>query len=135
MEWDKHKRPPPDVCPRQYCFHWVVPGGKAAPPGRRYASSLEALKDSVNWSVWPEGGCACSLGRCTRLDTATGDADFYEAHDLNLERAGLPWFYFATVENLRPEFHEQFLREAEELWGSSDGGDAEPSAPADRPRD
>ena len=57
-----------------------------------------------------------------------GDADFYEAHDGNLEQAGLPWFCFATLENLRPEFHEQFLRESEEIWGSIDTGSTEPSA-------
>ena len=106
-------------------------GGRASPPGRRYASTLEALQDSVNWPVWPEGGCACSQGRCTRLHPATGVADFYEAHEWNVERAGLPWFYFATLENLRPELHEQFLREAEELWGSTGGGSAEPSGFAD----
>jgi hypothetical protein len=118
MEWDKYQRPPPEQCPRGYCWHWVVPGGKASPPGRRYKSREEALRDSVNWPVWPEGGCACPFGPCKRLDPATGDADFYEPHTPNLERAGLPRFYFVTLESLRPEFHEQFLRESEELWGS-----------------
>jgi hypothetical protein len=135
MEWDKHQRPLPNICPQEYCFHWVVPGGKASPPGRRYTSSLEALEDSVNWPVWPEGGCACSFGRCTRLDAATGEADFYEAHEWNLERVGLPWFYFATLENLRPEFHEQFLRESEVLWGSAEGNSAGRYTPEDKPHD
>jgi hypothetical protein len=120
MEWDKHKRPHPDICPREYCYHWVVPGGKASPPGRRYASRDEALKDSVNWPAWPEGGCACPFGRCTRLDPAAGDADFYFSHAENLARAGLPWFFFVTLEILRPEFHERFLRESRELWDSED---------------
>lgn len=121
MPWDKHKRPPPDICPRDYCLHWDVPGGKSPPPERRYASSLEALKDSMNWPVWHEGGCACSFGRCIRLDPEGGDADYHDAHEWNLEQAGLPWFYFATLDPLRPEFHEQFLRESEALWGSTNG--------------
>jgi hypothetical protein len=74
--------------------------------------------------VWPEGGCDCPFGRCTRLDPVTGDADFYEPHQSRLERAGLPWFYFVTLENLRPEFHEKFLRESEEYWKPTDEGDA-----------
>jgi hypothetical protein len=135
MEWDKDKRPPPDICPREYCFHWVVPGGKASPPERRYASSLEALRDSVNWPVWPDGGCACSFGRCIRLDPATGEADYYEPHEWNLERAGLPWFYFATLESLGPEFREQFLCESEALWGSTDNGGTGQDPVPDRPRD
>jgi hypothetical protein len=84
--------------------------------------------------VWSEGGCACSFGRCIRLDQANGQADFYVSHDWNLDRAGLPWFYFTTLENLRPEFHEQFLRESEQLWGLMDGGSAEKDAAEDLPR-
>ena len=122
MDWDKHKRPPADVCPREYCFHWVAAGGKAAPPGRRYASSLEMLRDSVNWPVWPEGGCGCSFGLCKRLSSAAGDADYYEPHEWNLERAGLPWFYFGRLENLQPKFREEFLRESARLWGGTDEG-------------
>jgi hypothetical protein len=135
MEWEKHKRPPPDVCPREFCFHWVAPGGKAQPPGRRYASSQEALRDSMNWPVWRDGGCACQFGRCVRLDPSTGDADFYEPHEPKLEQAGLPWFYFTTLKNLRSELHEQFLRESAELWGSTSEDSIEPDASADRPRD
>jgi hypothetical protein len=50
-----------------------------------------------------------------------------------LEHVGLPWFYFVTLENLRPEFHEEFLREAEKLWGFEAGNDAIPgnSVPTD----
>src|ERR1043165_9978148 len=101
MEWDKHRRPPANTCPQEFCFHWVVPGGKASPPGRKYGSSLEALQDSPNWPVWPEGGCACGLGVCTRLDPVNGDRDYYEPHEVSLERAGLPRFYFSTLECLR----------------------------------
>jgi hypothetical protein len=135
MEWDKEKRPPPDICPREFCFHWVVPGGFASPPGKTYRSRQEMLEDSVNWPMWPDGGCACPFGRCTRLDGVTGDADFYESHGPNLERAGLPWFYFNTLENLRAEFHQQFLRESEQLWGSAERDNSEPGASADRPRE
>jgi hypothetical protein len=91
------------------------------------------LEDSVNWAMWPDGGCACPFGRCTRLDAVTGDADFYESHGLNLARTGLPWFYFNTLENLQDEFHEQFLRESEQLWGSAERGSGEPGAASDAP--
>jgi hypothetical protein len=120
MEWDKHERPPVGVCPQEYCFHWVVPGGMTSPPGRKYKSTLEAFQDSKNWLAWPEGGCACEKGCCTRLDPVNGDRDYYEAHDLRLEAAGLPWFYFNTLENLRADYHERFLRESQELWGPTD---------------
>jgi hypothetical protein len=77
--------------------------------------------------VWSEDGCACPFGRCTRLDPPSGDADFYEPHVPNLERAGLPKFYFATLESLRTELHEQFLRESEELWGPTSAVGPDPA--------
>ncbi len=131
MEWDKDHRPPPDICPREFCFHWVVPGGFAAPRGKSYKSRREMLEDSVNSRMWPDGGCVCPFGCCTRLDGAAGDADFYESYGPNLERVGLPWFYFNTLENLRAELHEQFLAESERLWGSAESGSGEPGAVPD----
>src|SRR2546428_268420 len=108
MEWDKHRRPPANVCPREFCFYWVVPGGMAATPGRVYESSQEMLMDWSNWKIYSEGACICPLGRCTRLDPVAGDRDFYESENPALEDAGLPWFYFHTTKNLHPEFREQF---------------------------
>lgn len=57
----------PDICPRQYCFHWVARGGRA-----------------------------------------------------DLERDGLPWFYFSTLDSLAPGLHVEFLGECRRLWGTGD---------------
>lgn len=63
-------------------------------------------------------GCRNPFGRCSRLDPDTGDGDYYEPHEPNLEEAGLPWFHFIAapidiVDNLR----DQYIEESEALWG------------------
>jgi hypothetical protein len=123
MQWDPLVRPPEGVCPKEYCFHWVPPGGLADLSGRKYASREEALATFREWTPFPNGGCACTFGVCKRLETDNGDQDFYEPCEPRLEEAGLPWFYFCTLECLRSEFHERFLREAEQQWGTSRGED------------
>ena len=45
------------------------------------------------------------------------DHDWYEPCEPELERDGLPWFYFVpSVGNLAPKLHERYLRELRELW-------------------
>jgi hypothetical protein len=118
MEWDKHTKPPVEVCPGKYCFHWVEPGGAADMTGRLHGSFEEALARRDEWTAFPQGGCACKFGVCTRLDPVTGDYDWYEPHEPALERDGLPWFYFIpSVAKLVPELQEQYLRESKALWG------------------
>ncbi|HVK16522.1 MAG TPA: hypothetical protein VM533_06205 [Fimbriiglobus sp.] len=86
--------------------------------GRQYQSFDEAIVRCDDWVEFPRGGCACGFGVCTRLDPVAGDHDWYEPCEPALERDGLPWFYFIpSVDKLAPEFHEQYLRESQALWG------------------
>src|SRR5688572_17896449 len=134
MGWDKHKKPPADFCPGRYCFQWVPPGGFADLSGRTYRSFEEAIARRDDWVEFPQGGCACSFGLCTRLDPVDGDRDWYEPNEPALERDGLPWFYFIpSVDRLAPEFHDRFLRASRELWGETGGPtqSGEPMTPTD----
>jgi hypothetical protein len=118
MDWNKCRRPPADICPERYCWHWVPPGGIKDVSGRVYDSVEEAFTQRDGCVEFPDGGCGCSVGFCTRLDPIAGKHDWYESYEPELERDGLPWFYFiATVDNLVEERHEQYLRESQELWG------------------
>lgn len=121
MNWIKEQRPPADICPEKYCEFWVPPGGKADMSGRVYRSLREAMGPHDGWVDFPEGGCACTFGSCTRNKAAVGDRDWYEPCEPNLRAAGLPWFYFVpSPEKLAPPFREQFLAESRELWGDDD---------------
>jgi hypothetical protein len=85
MRWNPNERPPPNVCPERYCFFWIPPGGRAHQKGR--------------WVSFPEGGCSCSLGICTRLPGAKGERDYYEPCEPELDADGLPHTYFISHEN------------------------------------
>lgn len=118
MTWDKHTKPPADVCPGKYCFQWVPPGGAADMSGRYYRSLQKALDRSDDFVEFPRGGCSCSFGVCTRLDPVAGDQDWYEPCEPELERDGLPWFYFIpSGDKLSLEFREQYIRDSQSLWG------------------
>jgi hypothetical protein len=55
---------------------------------------------------------------CVRLDSVRGTNDFYEPDEPDLERAGLPWFYFIPdTHTLLGERKEPYLRESVALWG------------------
>lgn len=130
MAWDKHQKPPADFCPGRYCFLWVPPGGAADLSGRTYSSFQEAITRRADWTEFPQGGCGCRFGVCTRLDPVAGDHDWYEPFEPALERDGLPWFYFIpSTDKLAPKFHERYLRESQALWGGQP--DAEPGSAAD----
>jgi hypothetical protein len=106
---------------------WITPGGKADMSGREYSSPEEALARFDEWVEFPEGGCSCTFGRCTRQDPVGGDRDWYEPNEPALERDGLPWFYFIpSVEKLAPAFHDKYLRESRELWGDGPAERGEP---------
>ena len=103
------KGPPSNVCPERYCFFWLEPGGSADISARVYSSLDEALNEGV-FTPFPEGGCRCRFGVCTRLRGATGQRvhqpglrrpvpardvrDWYEPCEPALERDGLPHDYF-----------------------------------------
>ncbi len=64
-------------CPKDWrCFHWIPPGGFAEMSGETHKSLDKAFK-SEKWIAFPDGGCSCSFGKCTRL-CADGEADFFE---------------------------------------------------------
>src|SRR5688500_10625575 len=119
MSRDPKKRPSSGVCPEKFCFHWVPPGGMADMTGATYPSREQALAANSRWTSFPTGGCACTWGPCARLDRKKGIRDFYEPCEPALEDAGLPWFYFSTLRNLHPDFHERFLKEASALSGAA----------------
>jgi len=121
MRWSKAQRPPVDVCPEKYCFFWVRPGGRANMSDHPHPSLEEALESPDGWVDFPNGGCACSLGTCTRHNAADGDHDWYEPCEPALRADDLPWFYFtASPKKLTPEFRERFLVESRALWGVDD---------------
>ncbi len=123
MGWDKHTKPPANICPGRYCFMWVPPGGAADMSGRSYRSFQEAITWRDDRVEFPHGGCSCSFGLCTRLDPVAGDRDWYEPFERALEQDGLPWFYFTpSIETLIPELHERYLRESQAMWGGQADG-------------
>ena len=86
--------------------------------GRSYRSVREALARRDGWVEFPRGGCSCTSGVCTRLDPVAGGRDWYEPCGPDLERDGLPWFYFIpSADKLAAEFRERYLQESRALWG------------------
>lgn len=96
----------------------MAAGGVADLSGRAHRSLEEALRTTKDWTKFPEAGCGCTFGVCTRLDAIAGDRDWYEPNEPALEQDGLPWFYFIpSVDGLAPELHEQYLEESGAWWG------------------
>lgn len=77
------------------------------------------MEERADWTSFPLGGCAAPWGRCLREDPTEGNKDLYEPEEYVLAKAGLPWFYFCTLDGLHPDFHERFLKEARALWPDS----------------
>ena len=89
MIWDKYKKPPPDICPEAFCFLW---------------SELDKK-------------CRETFGKCRRCAANLNNKDWYEPHEPELKRHGLPWFYFiANGETLANEQKEKYLKESSKLW-------------------
>lgn len=94
MDWKRADKPDGTQCPRRFCFFWG-----AAQPG-------EATH------------CGCSFGICKRLDPEHGNHDWSESYEPELERAGLPWFYFIpSPEKLVDELRDGYVAESQALWG------------------
>ena len=86
--------------------------------GRTYKSVEEALANYDSFVKFPNGGCSCPFGVCTRLDPVAGDRDWYEPCEPLLEQDGLPWFYFIpSADWLPPQRRKRYLRESRALWG------------------
>jgi len=94
--------------------------------GKVYDSIEQALTEG-SWTDFPAGGCGYSCGSCKRLSGSEKDKDLYEPNEPMLEQAGLPWFYFIpSTEQLAEPFHEEYIREAEALWGTDQAEGAHP---------
>jgi hypothetical protein len=116
--WIPSVKPPADVCPEQFCFHWVLAGEAATPPWKEYNSLEEAFAEL---RTFKEAGCMLGPGKCSRNKAAPGETDWYEPCEPALEKAGFPWFYFIPcAPKLGSEFREQYIRESRELWGDHD---------------
>jgi hypothetical protein len=63
-------------CPKDGCFHWITPGGAADMSGKLHQSVQDSFKDG-EWVKFPDGGCSCTWGKCTRLHE-DGENDFFE---------------------------------------------------------
>ncbi len=115
-EWDPAIKPLAAVCPQEFCFNWRSPGSLVALGLHEdVEAALSALVPVT------EGHCGWTLGLCTRLDSKDNDRDYYEPHEPNLERAGLPWFYFIpSADTLVEEAKEAYSAEAEQLWGGEE---------------
>lgn len=112
---DLTEKPAADVCPREFCFHFVPAGARIAPGLRTDVEAAMAVAQ-----VGPESCCGCSFGVCSRLGTSAADADWYEPDEPALARAGLPWFFFiSSADRLTGELREKYLREAAQLWGTN----------------
>jgi hypothetical protein len=58
--------------------------------------------------------------KCRRETGSPDDPDIYESCEPELEKYGLPWFYFIPdAEDLDDEFKEEYLRESQKLWGAA----------------
>lgn len=81
-------------CPGRFCFHFM-------PAGTRFAKGVfENIEDASTSSnaIALFDMCGCSFGRCCRESKDVAHADWYEPHEPNLEKAGLPHNYYLTRE-------------------------------------
>lgn len=118
--YDLHTKPDPGTCPKSFCFHWARAGDRVDESGAEYDSFDEAL--SAANELVTSARCACSFGKCSRIQADPGCRDHYEPVEDFLRRAGLPWFYFvASKESLAEEFWDDYEKETRFLWGYEPG--------------
>jgi|SRR5688572_17544129 len=116
MEAEERKpkeKPSPAECPRRFCFFWLEKGS-------RFAEGLyDSLQKAIKHAAFMQDDlCGCTFGVCKRLDPVNGKKDWHEPNDLELEKAGLPLFYFiAAPESVDIESREEYIRDSETLWG------------------
>lgn len=82
------------------------------------------LNIKPNNKICPEKYCFhwcykkyCTEKRCCRFEP-TSEFDFYEAHEPQLEKDGLPWFYFIpSFNHLNETLIKEYIEESEKIWG------------------
>jgi hypothetical protein len=107
------EKPSATECPKQFCFFWVEKGA-------RFADGLyDSLQEAINHAVFVQDDfCRCTFGVCNRLALKNAERDWYEPNEVELAKAGLPWFYFIpTPEKLDGESQEEYIQGSELLWG------------------
>lgn len=88
-KWDKFKKPPENICPQKFCFIW---------------------SEDVN-------KCRATFGLCKRLAPDKCNKDWYDPCEPELEKNGLPWFYFIpNADKLVDKLKEEYIRQSNELW-------------------
>ncbi len=113
MEWKPTEKPDATQCPGRFCWHWLSEGDLFAPG--LHANHEEGLR-----RLQPIGAahCGCSFGICRRSAPGRGGRDRYEPDEPELERAGLPWFYFLpSPDKIVDELRDRYIAESEALWG------------------
>jgi hypothetical protein len=89
-KWNINKKPPEDICPKRFCFLW-------------------SEEDNI---------CDEAFGICRRAEPEKSDKDLYEPCEPELDKHGLPWFYFIPNSNkLVRELREEYIKESKKLWG------------------
>ena len=117
MNWNPRVKPPANVCPERFCFHWAERGDRIDTSGREYDTFEEAV--AAAQTIVFSAQCGCVFGTCSRAVPSPENRDWYEPSERVLSKAGLPWFYFiASPENIAAEFREQYLSESANLWAS-----------------
>ncbi len=117
-KWNPYVKPPADECPEECCFNWAPEGSEVALGV--YSNVAESLKALVPVS---EGMCIWSFGLCRRLYPHPSLRDYYEPDEPELERHGLPWFYFIrSQDRVAAERREEYIRESKRLWGEAAQG-------------
>jgi hypothetical protein len=117
--WVPSQKPDLSICPKQYCFNWAPPKGKADLSGKVYDSFEEAITASQSGVTFLHGGCAATFGPCRRGTNNSTDRDFYEPFESILRRNNLPELFFCNPEFLDNEFSEEYQVMAEKLWGKN----------------
>ena len=103
MSFNPAEKPDPAVCPGKLCFLWRL--GRMVRSGDEEPATVRE-------------GCGNPFGVCIRLDAERGDSDWYSNHGPNLEKAGLPWFYFyPSPDGLTANSRQKYIEESEALWG------------------
>jgi len=117
MTWNPRTKPPSDVCPERFCFHWAERGDRIDTSGGEY-DTFEGAVSAARTVVFA-AQCGCVFGTCTRAVPSSENRDWYEPNGRVLETADLPWFYFiAGPESVAAEFRERYVTESTELWGA-----------------
>jgi hypothetical protein len=117
MKWKRESKPDPFLCPENYCFHWSEQGTSFSPGMHETVVSAVIKADLVVYSK-----CNCTFGSCLRLQDkeirSEISKDYFEPHEIALERGKLPWFYFISHPlHVNPEIRASYIYESEALWG------------------